>query len=147
MRAPRSSACCSSSRITIPAPSPITKPSRVASNGREAVSGESLRSESAVMLAKPPIAIGVTGASAPPLIMMSASPYWIERKGSPVAGALVGQAGAGAWVGARGARRVVGTARIEAHRDDARRDVGDEHRDEEGTDLARPALAVDVVLF
>ena len=34
-----SSACSSSSRMTMPAPSPITKPSRVASNGRDAVSG------------------------------------------------------------------------------------------------------------
>jgi hypothetical protein len=32
----------------------------VASKGREAVAGESLRYESAVIFAKPPIALGVT---------------------------------------------------------------------------------------
>src|SRR5919206_452239 len=73
----------------MPAPSPITKPSRVASKGRDAVSGASLRSESAFMLANPPIAIGVTVASAPPVITTSASPYWIVRKASPIACALV----------------------------------------------------------
>ena len=61
--------------MTMPPPSPITKPSRVASNGRDAVSGDSLRSDSAFMFAKPPIAIGVTVASEPPVIMTSASPY------------------------------------------------------------------------
>ncbi len=44
------------------------------------------------MLAKPPIAIGVTVASAPPVIMTSASPYWIVRNASPIACALVAQA-------------------------------------------------------
>jgi hypothetical protein len=73
-------------------PSPMTKPSRVASNGREAVSGSSFRSESARMFAKPPIDIGVTAASAPPVIMRSASPYWIARYASPIACALVAQA-------------------------------------------------------
>ena len=71
--------------MRIPAPSPITKPSRVASNGREAVSGLSFRSDNAFMLAKPPIAIGVTVASAPPVIMTSASPYWMVRYASPIA--------------------------------------------------------------
>jgi hypothetical protein len=52
-----------------PAPSPSTKPSRVESNGRDAVYGLSLRCESAPMLAKPPIAIGVTVASAPPVMI------------------------------------------------------------------------------
>ena len=78
--------------MTMPPPSPMTKPSRVESNGREAVSGESLRSERAFMFAKPPIAIGVTVISEPPVIMMSASPYWIVRKASPIAWALVAQA-------------------------------------------------------
>ena len=76
----------------MPPPSPITKPSRVASNGRDAVSGDSLRSESAFMFAKPPIAIGVTVASEPPVITMSASPYWIVRNASPIACALVAHA-------------------------------------------------------
>jgi hypothetical protein len=70
----------------------MTNPSRVASNGRDAVSGLSFRSDSAVMLAKPPIAIGVTVASAPPVMMMSASPYWMQRKASPIACALVAHA-------------------------------------------------------
>ena len=78
--------------MTTPAPSPITKPSRVASNGRDAVSGSSLRSDSACMLAKPPIAIGVTVASEPPVIMTSASPYWMVRNASPIAWALVAHA-------------------------------------------------------
>ena len=63
----------------MPHPSPITNPSRVRSNGRDAVAGESFRSESAFMLANPPIAIGVTVASVPPLSMTSASPYWMVR--------------------------------------------------------------------
>ena len=53
--------------------------------GKPAVSGLSFRSESAVMLANPPIAIGVTVASAPPVIMMSASPYWMVLNASPIA--------------------------------------------------------------
>ena len=44
------------------------------------------------MLAKPPIAIGVTVASAPPVIITSASPYWMVRKASPIACALVAHA-------------------------------------------------------
>ncbi len=76
----------------MPPPSPITKPSRVASNGRDAVSGESLRSDSAFMFAKPPIAIGVTVASDPPVMTTSASPYWMVRNASPIACALVAQA-------------------------------------------------------
>src|SRR5260370_1256331 len=39
MRAPRAWACSSVSRISTPAPSPITKPSRPASHGREARPG------------------------------------------------------------------------------------------------------------
>ena len=50
--APRSSAWASDSTTTTPAPSPSTNPSRVRSNGRDAVSGESLRFESAVMFAE-----------------------------------------------------------------------------------------------
>ena len=78
--------------MTTPAPSPITNPSRVLSNGRDAVSGASFRSERAFMFAKPPIAIGVTVASDPPVMTMSASPYWIVRNASPMACALVAQA-------------------------------------------------------
>ena len=51
-----------------------------------------MRSDSAVMFANPPIAIGVTVASAPPVMMMSASPYWIARYATPIACALVAHA-------------------------------------------------------
>ena len=60
------------------------------------------------------------------------------RKASPIAWALVAQAET---------VRVVGPLGVEAHGDEPRRDVGDEHRDEERRDLARPALPVDVVLL
>ena len=86
----------------------MTKPSRVASNGRDAVSGDSLRSDSAFMLAKPPIAIGVTVASEPPVII-------------DVGVAVLDRAkGVADRVGARGAgrdRRVVRSLRVEAHGD------------------------------
>ncbi len=86
--APRRRACSSSSRIRHPEPSPSTKPSRVASNGRLAVSGESLRVESAFIEAKPAIVSGVTVASAPPAIITSASPRCTMRYASPTAWAL-----------------------------------------------------------
>ena len=56
-------ACSSDSRIRMPAPSPTTKPSRSASNGRLARCGSSLRVESAFIAAKPPMPIGVIAAS------------------------------------------------------------------------------------
>src|SRR6185437_1756052 len=86
--APRFRACSNSSSTTAAEPSPITNPSRVASNGRDAVAGSSLRSDSAFMLAKPLMAMGDTVASAPPAIMRSASPYWMVRYASPTACAL-----------------------------------------------------------
>src|SRR5438045_430625 len=54
MWAPRRRAASSSSRTTTPEPSPITKPSRSLSKGRDAVSGWSLRVDRARMAAKPP---------------------------------------------------------------------------------------------
>ena len=57
-----------------------------------AVDGDSLRSDNAFMFANPPIAMGVTVASEPPVMMMSASPYWIVRYASPIACALVAHA-------------------------------------------------------
>src|SRR6266849_5178195 len=72
--APRRLACSSSSRITTPAPSPSTKPSRSRSNGRLARVGSSFRVESAFITAKPPIPRGVIAASAPPAITASVSP-------------------------------------------------------------------------
>ena len=69
----------------MPAPSPITKPSRSRSKGREAFSGASLRVERARMAQKPPTPRGVIAASAPPAIITSASPRWMRRKESPTA--------------------------------------------------------------
>ncbi len=69
----------------MPAPSPITNPSRPASNGRDAFSGSSFRTDSAFMLLNPATASGVMAASAPPVIMVSAVPCWIRRKASPMA--------------------------------------------------------------
>ncbi len=71
--------------MTTPAPSPITKPSRSLSNGRDALAGASLRVESAFMFWKPAIDNGVMAASAPPAIIMSAMPRWMSRNDSPMA--------------------------------------------------------------
>jgi len=50
----------------------MTKPSRPASNGRDARSGSSLRVESAFIAQKPPTASGTIVASVPPAIIASA---------------------------------------------------------------------------
>src|SRR5450759_4771440 len=92
MGAPRRRACSSSSRTKMPAPSPITKPSRSLSQGRLARAGSSLRVESARMAANPPTPMGVMAASAPPAIITSASWCWMMRKESPMEWALVVQA-------------------------------------------------------
>ena len=55
-----------------PAPSAITKPSRSASNGRDARAGSSLRVLSAPMRANAEMVSGVTGASVPPATTTSA---------------------------------------------------------------------------
>ena len=83
--APRASARSHSSRITAAAPSPITKPSRSLSNGRLAVVGSSLRSDSAFMFAKLAIERGVIAASDPPATMTSALLSRISSKASPSA--------------------------------------------------------------
>jgi hypothetical protein len=57
-----------------PAPSPMTKPSRLLSQGREALSGLSFLLERALQAMKPPIPDGMTAASAPPASIRSASP-------------------------------------------------------------------------
>ena len=44
-----------------------------------------MRVERARMDAKPPTEMGLTGASAPPVIITSASPNWMMRKASPIA--------------------------------------------------------------
>src|SRR5712692_7651271 len=92
MRAPRRRANSSSSRITMPAPSPITNPSRSKSNGRDAWTGSSFLVESARKAANPATLIGVMADSAPPQIIASASPRWIILKLSPIACAPAEQA-------------------------------------------------------
>ena len=62
-----------------PAPSPMTKPSRSMSYGREAAVGSSLRVDSARIAAKPAIVIGWMTASVPPQMTTSARPVWIMR--------------------------------------------------------------------
>ena len=63
----------------------MTKPSRSLSNGRLAVCGSSLRSDSAFMLAKLAIASGVIAASDPPATMTSALFSRIRSNASPSA--------------------------------------------------------------
>ena len=76
--APRACAVSySSSSRTAPLPSPITKPSRSRSNGREACSGSSLRGEVALIGSKQAIEIGEIGDSEAPEITVSTSPSWI----------------------------------------------------------------------
>src|SRR5579864_1634867 len=75
----------SSSRISTPAPSPTTKPSRSRSKGRLARVGSSLRVDSARIAAKPPTPMGVMAASEPPAIMTSASPRRMISHASPIA--------------------------------------------------------------
>ncbi len=90
--APRASATSSASSTTIPQPSPNTNPSRPASNGRLAVSGLSLRNDTAFIEAKPAIVSGVTDDSVPPLIITSATPRWMSLNALPMAWALEAQA-------------------------------------------------------
>jgi len=71
------------SRITIPAPSPTTNPSRFASNAA-GVPGSSVRVE-ARLAANPPTPIGVMVASVPPQIIISAAPRSIILNESPMA--------------------------------------------------------------
>ena len=69
----------------MPAPSPMTKPSRALSNGRLARVGSSLRVDSARIAANPPTLIGVIDASDPPAIITSASPRRMISNASPIA--------------------------------------------------------------
>src|SRR5260370_42597505 len=85
----------------MPAPEPITKPSRSASNGRLAPAGSSLRRESACMLANAAIAVGVIPASAPPASIAVARPWRIISAASPLAVAPVAQAETGEQLGPR----------------------------------------------
>ena len=71
--------------MTLPPPSLGTKPSRSASNGRDARSGSSLRLVMAFMAQNPAMVSGTMIASAPPAIIRSASPRSITLKASPMA--------------------------------------------------------------
>src|SRR5918996_4107634 len=99
MGAPRCLAHESSSRITTPAPSPVTNPSRSRSNGRLARWGSAFLVESAFIAAKPPMLIGVIVASDPPAIAASVSPTTIDFQASPMACADEAQAEAGHQLG------------------------------------------------
>ena len=83
MWAPLFLACSSSSKTTIPAPSPITKPARSLSNGMDARKG-SEDVLNAVRLVNPATPKGQIHPSVPPARITSASPYWIARKASPM---------------------------------------------------------------
>ena len=76
----------------MPAPSPITKPSRPWSKGRLASVGSSLRVDIAFMLAKPATAMGVMVDSVPPQTIASARSLAINRAASPIACAPEAQA-------------------------------------------------------
>ena len=121
----------------MPAPSPMTKPSRSLSKGREAFSGASLRVLSARIEQKPPTPSGVIAASEPPAIIASASPRWMRRKESPTAWAPLAQAVRGGGV------RSLGPG---PDRDPARGEVDDRGGDEERADPAGPALEEGLVL-
>ena len=71
--------------MTNAAPSAMTKPSRSASNGRDACAGSSLRVLSAPIRANAEIVSGVTPASVPPATMTSALPSRSMRAPSPIA--------------------------------------------------------------
>ncbi len=68
--APRSAAADSASSTRTPAPSPITKPSRRASNGREIPVGEV-----AAIAPKAAVESGLIALSAPPTTHTSAAPW------------------------------------------------------------------------
>src|SRR5580765_309156 len=106
MAAPLLRGASSSSRMTMPAPSPMTKPSRALSNGRLARVGSLLRVESARMAANPPTLIGVIDASDPPAIITSASPRRMISVASPMAWADAVQAVHVARFGPRAPKRI-----------------------------------------
>ena len=84
----------------MPAPSPMTKPSRSTSQGREASVGRSLKLvESARAWANPATPSRQIAASAPPATITSASSHMMMRAASPIACAPVEQAVTGAWLG------------------------------------------------
>src|SRR5215470_939026 len=81
------------SRIKVPAPSPMTNPSRVWLNGRDARSGDSLNVvDSARSEQKPAKVRGTMLASAPETMITSARPARIASRARPMAWALDEQA-------------------------------------------------------
>jgi len=62
----------------------MTKPSRPRSNGRQALSGSSLRSLVALIWQKAPIVSGVIVASDPPASIATASPRLMISDASPM---------------------------------------------------------------
>ena len=85
MDAPRCFACDNDSSINMPAPSDITKPSRVASKGRLASAGDSFLVDNAVAFPKLAMDNSVMPASVPPANAASASPIRISRYTSSIA--------------------------------------------------------------
>ena len=92
MCASRLVACSRLSTTRTPAASASTKPSRSASKGRLAREGSSLRRERARIESKAASPMRVTGASAPPASMTSASPRRMIAAASPSAWPAVAQA-------------------------------------------------------
>ena len=98
--APRALACLSSSSTRAPAPSPMTKPSRSLSQGRDAICGVSLKLvDSARAAQNPAMPSRHTAASAPPAIITLASSSMISRAASPIACAPVEHAVTTEWLG------------------------------------------------
>src|SRR6478735_1970973 len=104
--APRARARVRDSSTRVPAPSPHTKPSRPTSHGRLARSGSSFRRLRANMAENPEMPMPAMVASAPPAIMTSARPYWIQRMASPSACALDEQALVWAKLGPRKSKAI-----------------------------------------
>ena len=105
IRAPRAWACSRRSTTNIAAPSPITKPSRSTSQGRDARSGSSLRRLIACIWAKQAMGIGWMQASVPPTTTTSARPSRIMSRPSEIASLLDAQAETGACTPARAPSR------------------------------------------
>ena len=98
MRAPRATAASSGSSTTTVEPSEQTKPLRVASNGREAVSSDSpgRAVPRPFIVVKPASSSGCRQASTPPATTASAPPRRSSSAASPIACAPVAQAEHGA---------------------------------------------------
>ncbi len=91
MVAPRATARSHVSSTRNAAPSPMTKPSRSTSNGRDALAGSGLL-VSAPIRVKAAMHTGLTQASVPPATTSSAVPSRTMRAASPMAWAPVVQA-------------------------------------------------------